>query len=237
MKFCVIIPCYNHADTVNGVAASIGEGLGVIVVDDGSSPPVRLENDRCVLVRLEKNGGKAGALKRGFEEAKKLGYTHAVTMDADRQHPPAYLDEFVRAAKTFQHEIILGTRDFDNPAVPRGRRFLNKFSNFWFWVETGVRLGDTQCGYRCYPLAAVDSLNVKFRGFVFEVELLVKAAWAGCRFREVEIPAIYDKQTLAGSHYKPFSDTLKFSLMNTRLCFCRFFLGKAWCRDIALKKK
>ena len=131
MKFCVIIPCYNHADTVNGVAASIGEGLGVIVVDDGSSPPVRLENDRCVLVRLEKNGGKAGALKRGFEEAKKLGYTHAVTMDADRQHPPAYLDEFVRAAKTFQHEIILGTRDFDNPAVPRGRRFLNKFSNFW----------------------------------------------------------------------------------------------------------
>ena len=235
MKFCIVIPCYNHEETLASAVASLPAGVDAVVVDDGSDTPVRAVGGAEVL-RLEKNSGKAAALGAGFARARSLGATHVVSMDSDGQHPAEYLGKIMDAARENPENIVVAVRDFDNPAVPAGRRFLNRFSNFWFRAETGKTLGDTQCGFRCYPLDVLERLDLRLEGFVFEVELLVKAAWAGTDFCQVPIPAVYTAQTLAKSHYKPFADTLKFSAMNTRLFFESVFLPKSALKKIALKK-
>lgn len=236
MKFCVIIPCHNHSEALFKVLKKIRKGISVIVVDDGSLPPLDIGGTEAVLLRNPQNMGKASALKSGFKYAVEHGFTHVVTMDADGQHPPEFADDFMRAACKNENSIILGVRDFKNSGAPWGRVFLNKFSNFCMWAETGVRVGDTQCGYRCYPLKEIAQLNVPQSGFVFEVELLVKAAWANVGFSEIKIPAIYDAGTLASSHYRPFADTVKFTIMNIKLFFTRLLTTSKTRERIALKK-
>ena len=95
MKFCVIIPCYNHSDTLGKVLDEIGGKTPVIVVDDGSNPPVSVSLSGIYLLRNEKNKGKAAALKSGFKLAAELGFTHAITLDSDGQHPPRFIGDFI----------------------------------------------------------------------------------------------------------------------------------------------
>ncbi len=236
MKFCVIIPCYNHAETLGSVLKSLPTSLQAIVVDDGSDIPVKVENSDVHVLRLSQNLGKASALIAGFNEARKFGATHVITIDSDGQHPAEYIPFMMSIAEENPNDIVVAVRDFENSKIPPARKFLNKFSNFWFRVETKKNLNDTQCGFRCYPLALLDKLDLCFDGFVFEVELLVKAAWAGTSFSEIKIPALYSTQTLKKSHYKPIMDTWRFTVMNTRLYFASVFLPKKILKKIALKK-
>jgi len=236
MKTVAVIPCHNHADTLPQLLAEITRSMPAVVVDDGSDIPVKTDIPEVCVVRLEKNSGKAAALKAGFARAREMSATHAITIDADGQHPPEYAALLAKEARKFPQSIIIAARDFDAPQVPKARRFMNKFSNFWFAVETGMLLGDTQCGLRCYPLDALEALEISRGGFAFEVELLVKAAWAGFSFREIAIPALYTQESLEKSHYRPIADTVKFSLMNTDFFLKKLFLGKRKLREISLKK-
>ncbi len=236
MKFCVIIPCYNHSDSLSVLLSQLPSELLKIVVDDGSDAPVNVSAENLQIFRFSQNSGKAEALKKGFELAKELGCTHAITIDSDGQHPPAFIETMIDVAQKNPNNIVVAVRDFDNSAIPAGRKFLNKFSNFWFWAETSKRLGDTQCGFRCYPLSLFEKLDIAIGGFCFEVELLVKASWAGFDFSEVKIPAIYSRKTLEKSHYRPIVDTFRFTMMNTRLFFASVFFSKKMLKKIFLKK-
>lgn len=236
MSACVIIPCYNHIKELPKILAALSLSLSVFVIDDGSDIPVKLENPNVKILRLKKNSGKAEALKAGFKLAQENGFTHAITMDSDGQHPPKFVPKFLEKLKENPEAIIVGVRDFEASEIPPARKFMNKFSNFWFKAETGIALGDTQCGFRAYPLHKISELKLNFGGFVFEVELLVKAAWAGIKICEIQIPAIYTESSNEGSHYRPFVDTVKFSLMNTRLFFASVFFPKKILKKLALKK-
>ena len=236
MKICAAIPTYNHADRLDGIIDRLPDGLDALVIDDGSNPPIATRSPRATLVRFGRNRGKAEALKAAFEEAAKRGFTHVITLDADGQHPPELAEKFAKSAEKNPESIIAGVRGFDCSAIPPARKFMNKFSNFWFRAETGISVADTQCGYRCYPLAQIARLKMDFGGFVFETELLVKAAWAGVEIVQLPIPALYDSESLEGSHYKPFADTLKFTAMNTKLFFASLLLPKKTLRKLALKK-
>ena len=236
MKFCVIVPCFNHADSLVDVLASLPKDIDVIVVDDGSTIPLCIDDNDIYVLRHARNMGKASALKSGFVKACELGATHAITIDSDGQHPTSYISEIIEVAKKNPENIIVAVRDFENSSIPLARKFLNKFSNFWFKVETKKIVNDTQCGFRCYPLSLLNKLDLRLEGFVFEVELLVKAGWVGCDFSEIKIPAIYSPQSLKKSHYRPIVDTLRFTMMNTRLFFQSLLLPKNTLRKIALKK-
>ena len=236
MKICAIIPTYNHRKKLGEIISALPEGVCAIVVDDGSNPPIMLNSDRAMLFRFEKNCGKAHALKFAFEKSYSMGFTHAITLDADGQHPPSLVPDFISCANANPDSLILGVRDFDNSAIPPARKFMNKFSNFWFWAETGKHAGDTQCGFRCYPLKQILSLNMDFGGFVFETELLVKAVWADVDIKEIKIPAIYDDETVAGSHYRPVVDTFRFTMMNTKLFFASVFLTRKRLKKMSIKK-
>lgn len=235
MKYCVAIPCFNHADTLESVINALPTDLFKIVVDDGSTPPIHAIPD-VLLLRHAKNLGKARALKTAFEKAQELGFTHVITIDSDAQHDPTFVAKFIELSQKNPQSLIAGVRNFDCPDIPPNRRFMNKFSNFWFEYETSSKLQDTQCGYRCYPLNLVNRLNISFGSYAYEAEILVKTIWAGFGILPLEIPTLYTEKSTKSSHYKPFKDTLKISIMNTKLSFQATFFPKFLLKKLALKR-
>jgi uncharacterized protein (DUF2062 family) len=216
MKPCVIIPCFNHVATVAAVAEGARLHCPVIVVDDGSTKPLP-NMPGCKTVRLEKNSGKGAALRAGFKFAASEDFTHAITMDADGQHLVEDLPKFLAAAESQPDALIVGVRDFYASGAPAGRRRSNAVSTFWFHVETGVRLGDTQCGFRCYPIDLTQRLMTHSERYAFELEFMVRAAWV--RTPIIPLPLIcgYQPEQLRESHFRPVVDLTRITVMNIGL--------------------
>jgi uncharacterized protein (DUF2062 family) len=222
MKFCVIIPCFNHAATVATVAQSAQIFCPVIIVDDGSTQPLPALPG-CDLIRLGKNSGKGAALRAGLQHAAGLGFTHATTMDADGQHYAEDLPKFFAAAIAQPEALVVGVRDFFAAGCPTHRRRSNAVSTFWFRAETGVRLGDTQCGFRCYPLALVKNLKVKSGRYAFELEFMVRAAWVGTPVVAVPVKCTY-ADSIRNSHFRPVRDLAHITIMNIGLVLQSWFV-------------
>jgi uncharacterized protein (DUF2062 family) len=231
MKPCVVIPCFNHAPTVTAVAVAALKYFPVIAVDDGSTDnpqwPVEIS-----VVRLEKNYGKGAALRAGFRRAAGLGFTHAITMDADGQHFAGDLPKFFAAAQAQPDALIVGVRNFFEAGCPTHRRRSNAVSTFWFRVETGVRLGDTQCGFRCYPLALTQELKTRSGRYAFELEFMVRASWVGTPIVPVPVQCTYAPDQLQQSHFRPVKDLAHITAMNIGLVLQSWFvpltLRMAW---------
>jgi uncharacterized protein (DUF2062 family) len=216
MKICVVIPCFNHAGTVAEVVRGAQAHCPVIVVDDGSTKPLP-ELPGATLVRLAKNSGKAAALRAGFQRAIEDGFTHAITMDSDGQHFAEDLPKFLEAARAQPAAMIVGVRDFFAAGCPTHRRRSNAVSTFWFRAETGVRLGDTQCGFRCYPLDLVKRLRVRSGRYAYELEFMVRASWVGTKLVPVPVSCTYRPEQIRQSHFRPVRDLAHITLMNIGL--------------------
>jgi len=224
MKFCVVIPCFNHAATIAAIARSAKLLCPVIVVDDGSTQPLP-ELPDCEMIRLEKNSGKGAALRAGFRRAVELGFTHAITMDADGQHFAEDLPKFLAAANAQPDALIVGVRDFFAAGCPTHRRRSNAVSTFWFRVETSVRLGDTQCGFRCYPLALAQKLKIKSGRYAFELEFMVRASWVGTPIVALPVKCAY-ADGIRNSHFRPVRDLAHITLMNIGLVLQSWFVPR-----------
>ena len=223
MKPCVLIPCYNHSATVGAVARAALEHCPVIVVDDGSTMPLP-ELPGCTLVRLERNGGKAAALRAGFRRAIELGFTHAITMDADGQHFAEDLPKFLIAAQAEPEAYWVGVRDLVAAGCPKHRQRSNRISTFWYRVETGVRLSDTQCGFRCYPLILVQRLRIKSGRYAYELEFMVRAAWVATQIVPVPVKCTYEPGATGTSHFRTVRDFVHITNMNIILVLQSWFV-------------
>jgi glycosyltransferase involved in cell wall biosynthesis len=224
-RICVIVPVYNHGLTVGRVVSEAKSLFPVIAVDDGSTddtPAALAAESGVTVVTLPLNRGKGGALRAGFARARELGFTHAITIDADGQHPTAALPEFAAAGRRRPDAFIIGVRDLKLAGAPFGRRATNGLSTFWFRFETGLQLTDTQCGYRCYPLAAILPLRVKSERYAFELEIMVKAAWAGIPLLPQPVAADYAAPTSRLSHFDPWRDMAQISRLHSRLSMQTF---------------
>ncbi|MFA5514733.1 MAG: DUF2062 domain-containing protein [Desulfuromonadales bacterium] len=220
MNVLIVIPLYNHAASVRAVAeACLAVHPDVLVVDDGSSDggadhvadlPVRI-------VRHPGNRGKGAAIMTAAAEARRLGMSHIVTIDADGQHDAADFPAFRVAIEEHPQAIVVGCRDFATANVPGSSRFGRRFSNFWLRLQTGKSLGDTQSGFRAYPLRVLERLPLGQQHYSFEVEVLVKAAWAGVELRDVPISVYYPPADERVSHFGAFRDNLRLTLLNTHL--------------------
>ena len=216
----IVIPVYNHPGTIRDVVARALEIHDrVMVVDDGSSDAaaVLLAGLNVHVVRHTKNMGKGAAILTGAMEAGRLGMTHIVTIDADGQHDPSDFLRFLPIIEENPHAIIIGRRYFQGTDAPRLSIFGRNFSNFWMRLQTGISVGDTQSGFRAYPLAVLTGLSLRERHYSFEVEVLVKAAWAGVEILETDISVYYAPPEKRISHFRGFLDNLRISLLNTRL--------------------
>jgi uncharacterized protein (DUF2062 family) len=216
----VVIPLYNHAEAVRKVAQGVlAQHERLMVVDDGSSDGGggRLTGLNITLLRHEHNRGKGAALKTAAREARRLGMTHMVTIDADGQHNPSDIPRFFEMLEKEPLAIVVGQRNFAKAKVPGASRFGRQFSNFWLRLQTGQGIGDSQSGFRAYPLVVFDSLHLVCNSFAFEVEVLVKAAWAGIPLKQVDVAVHYPKPSERISHFNLFTDNLKLTILNTHL--------------------
>lgn len=239
-KVCVIIPTYNNYKTLHRVVDGVlSYTEDLIVVNDGSTDTTKEILDsysQFTVLHLEANQGKGNALRQGFKKAMELGYDYAITIDSDGQHFPDDLPVFMDHLEAEGKDIVLiGSRNMNQDGVPKKSSFGNKFSNFWFWFETGITLEDTQSGYRLYPLR---SLPKRFftKKFEFEIEVIVRTAWNGVPVKNVPIKILYDPNERV-THFRPFKDFTRISILNTVLVFLLFAYIKP--RDFfrSLKKK
>lgn len=220
-RICVVVPTYNNSPTLENVLNRILQYTSsVIVVNDGSTDNTKnilniFEN--ITVISLVKNKGKGAALREGFKEAVQQGYRYAITIDSDGQHFPEDIPAFVKTLEETQDAIIIGSRDMKQGKVPGKSSFGNRFSNFWFNITTGITLDDTQSGFRLYPLSVFKELQFYSTKFEFEVEVPVRAAWAGYRVVNIPIRIHYPDRENRISHFRPFTDFFRISVLNTIL--------------------
>ncbi len=223
---CVLIPTYNNEKTLGQVIEGVLNFADhVIVINDGATDTTneilaRFGNQISIL-KNESNKGKGYSLRKGFAYAIENGFEYALTIDSDGQHYPDDIPQFVMAAKAKPGALLMGARNMEQEGVPGKSSFGNKFSNFWFWVETGIKLPDTQTGYRIYPLQPLKSIKLYTNKFELEIEVIVKLAWRGVAVQSVPVKVLYDKATRV-SHFRPFRDFSRISVLNTYLVTLTF---------------
>lgn len=252
MTYCAVIPTYNNASTVADIVRrTLAVCPDVIVVNDGSTDNTldELSGIECKIVSYSHNRGKGYALRRGLEAAREAGYDYAVTIDSDGQHCPEEIPQLIAAisneplannqerhemAKSvspgqrpgFRHEmptLVVGSRNLQADGMPAGNSFANRFSNFWFTLQTGLRLPDTQTGFRAYPLHHMPCLSLLTRRYESELLLLVLSAWRGVRI--VPVPVSVSYPTNRVSHFRPFRDFMRISVLNALLCLLAIVYG------------
>jgi len=240
-KVCVLVPTYNNEQSLGKVLNSLLSYTDqIIVVNDGSTDStldILQQFSQINLVSYTQNKGKGYALRTGFKHAVKSGYDYAITIDSDGQHFAEDLGKFLKKLEDHPAAIIIGARNMDQSSVPGKSSFGNKFSNFWFWVETGLKMSDTQSGYRLYPVKLLETAKFLTRKFEFEIEVLVTSAWRGIEITEVPVRVFYAEKENRVSHFRPFKDFTRISILNTVFVTIAFLYIKP--RDFirGLKKK
>ena len=228
---CVIIPTYNNAGTIADVVQrSLAQCSDVIVVCDGCTDatleilgqlPVK-----PVIVELKKNSGKGAALKAGFKYALEHGFAYAITLDGDAQHYPEDIPVLLAANQKHPGALIVGERKhLESVDRSNGSKFANSFSNFWFAVQTGHYLRDTQTGYRLYPLKKLRGLSFLTSRYEAELELMVFASWHGVELVNEQVNVFYPSREERVSHFRPGRDFMRISILNAVLCVLAVLYG------------
>ena len=224
------MPTYNNERTLAQVIDSVLKYIpAVIVVNDGStdgtSEVIKKYRGKIEVVDYEKNRGKGFALGCGFDRAEQLGYTHAITIDSDGQHYASDILQFVKAADENPNALCVGSRNLAQENMPGKNRFANRFSNFWFTVQTGSRLSDTQTGYRLYPLRKMKRLRPVTSRYEAELEILVRCAWRNITITSIPINVFYAPDGERVTHFRPGIDFIRISILNSVFVILAIFYG------------
>lgn len=218
MGICVIVPTYNNHRTVARVLEEVlAYTDDLIVVNDGATDTTAqiLDDfgDRIVRISYSPNKGKGYALRMGFQKALELGYNYAITLDSDGQHFANDIPKFIEVHRSHPDAVIMGARNLETHGMAAKSSFANRFSNFWFRLQTGVFMPDTQTGFRLYPLEKIKDLPLFTNRFEFEIEVIVKLAWRDVPFVSVPIQVKYDPEERV-SHFRPGPDFTRISFLN-----------------------
>jgi hypothetical protein len=217
----IIAPTFNNAATLGEVLRQIGAiDVPVIVINDGSTDQtaaVLKQFSNYSVLTHPVNRGKAAALRTGFDEALHRGFTHALTIDTDGQHDPEQIPQLLAQARCSPAALVLGRRERRIAGYPRRNRFGRWFSNTLVRLESGLRVDDSQCGLRVYPLNLICGIDCPASRYGFETEILTKAAWSGIAVVEVPIRCTYSQRGKQVSHFRPLADSLAALAMHGRL--------------------
>jgi uncharacterized protein (DUF2062 family) len=223
VTLAVLIPTYDNAQTVGDVIRRSSQHTPiVIVVDDGSTDETRavLADLRAQIAQLEvqtiaHNRGKGHALRVGFERARQRGATHVVTIDADGQHDPDDIPLLIAHTEKDPDAVILGVRERAIDGYPARCRIGRAIANGALFVQCSVRVSDSQCGMRVYPIGALEPFRFAANRYSYETELLVRAVWAGRRLIEMPIRCAYPADRV--SHWRPWLDSVREFFVQCRL--------------------
>jgi len=241
LNCCVIMPTYNNAATLGKVIQDIMVYTSrIIIVNDGSTDGTKnilMGYPDLKVLNLPMNCGKAYTLRKAIKMAHEEGYRYGITIDSDGQHLPSDLPVFLAKIKDEPDAIIIGARNMEQENVPQKSSFGNKFSNFWFRFETGVKLPDTQSGYRAYPIYLLYTKRYFTRKYEFEIEVIVRAAWKNIKVISIPIQVYYAPDSERVSHFRPFIDFTRVSILNTVLVLIALLIVKPFRFVLWLNKK
>ncbi len=222
---CAVVPVYNHEHSLpKVVAALLAEELPCILVDDASRPEAARVIDELATqpgvyrVRHGHNQGKGAAVTSGLREAARLGFTHALQVDADGQHDLTGLGLFLDRACQAPDALICGYPQYD-ASVPKGRLYGRYLTHVWVWINTlSLSIRDSMCGFRVYPLtptlALLDSVELGKR-MDFDTEILVRLHWRNQPM--VWLPTRVHYPDDGVSHFRLWRDNVLISAMHARL--------------------
>ena len=226
LRICILIPVYNHPDSIADVCASIAHlALPVLLVDDGCESRCAQVLDGLAaqghqLLRLPHNQGKGAAVRAGLQYAEQLGFTHALQIDADGQHAVADLPAFLAAAVQAPEALAIGYPRYDE-TVSRVRFYGRYATHIWVWINTlSLEIRDSMCGARLYPLRRVNALLRRHPcgdRMAFDTEILVRWHWSGGELCNLPVRVHYPADGV--SHFRMLRDNVKISAMHTRLFF------------------
>ena len=226
LKVCVIIPTYNNGGTLAAIISHVAKYTqNIILVNDGSTdntPQIITMFPFLQVISYADNIGKGWALRKGFDHAVSIGYDYAITIDSDGQHFASDIPAFINKLQEAPEAIIVGSRNMEQASVPGKSSFGHKFSNFWYKVETGIDCPDTQSGFRLYPLRPLKTMRFFTVKYEFEIEVLVRAAWKGVAITDVPVTVHYAPKETRVSHFRPFRDFSRVSILNTFLVIIAF---------------
>lgn len=227
---CVVLPTYNNPKTLHRVLDGILKfTTDIIVVNDGSTDAtfdILTSYPQIVQLHQPRNTGKGHALKIGFKHARTMNFDYAITLDTDGQHFPSDLPNFIEAldASANKNILIIGDRNMNEADVLARSAKGNRVSTFWMKAATGLKLRDSQSGFRLYPIAEMDGIRFmkSTKKFEFEIEAIVKSYWNGTDIRHVPIHVLYDMDERV-SHFRPFKDISRMVVLYTWFLLNRLF--------------
>ncbi len=247
----VLIPTYNTGARLKStVLSALAVWPQVWVVVDGSTDGSDASLDALLatypgfkLLRKPANGGKGAAVLYAAERAVEAGFTHALVMDADGQHPGASIQPLMAASKAHGDGFVMGQPIF-GPEVPKARLYGRRLTIFWTELETlWAGLGDTLFGMRVYPLRALCAVmhDTRFaRGYDFDPEVAVRLVWRGIRPAQLPVPVRYFSADEGGvSHFHYLRDNVKLTALQFRMMFLFICFGgyKVWCAKKAWNRE
>jgi glycosyltransferase involved in cell wall biosynthesis len=210
-RIAVVIPAYNASRTITELIQRVREFVDrqdVVVIDDGSqdeTSPLALLAGAAVLMH-DGNKGKGEALKTGFGFVLAHDYSAVITMDADLQHAPDSIPDFIQEAQDFSG-ILIGTRERNLKIMPFARWVTNQLTSVIVSILSGVTVRDSQSGYRLIPIEVLRAVQLRSSKYDLESEILIKAARKGFGIGEVPISTIYQD---GKSFINPLVDTGRF---------------------------
>jgi UDP-N-acetylglucosamine---dolichyl-phosphate N-acetylglucosaminyltransferase len=195
-RVCAIIPFYNEEKTISEIITRTLKFVDtVIAVDDGStdnSYNCITSNKKVILLKHQLNKGKGRALNTGFKTSFTDNFDITITLDADLQHPPEEIPNFVEALN--HNDIVIGNRLGDLSSMPVQRILSNKLSSGLLSLKTGLKIIDSQCGFRGFRTKILKNILPHFSGYEAESEMLILAARKNYNIGFVSIPTIYNKE-------------------------------------------
>ena len=206
MNALIVVPVFNEAETVGAVVTAARAYGSVLVVDDGSrdgSAEIARRAGADV-IRHPSRRGKGEAILTGIAAARERGAAAVVTLDGDGQHSPSDLGRVLDAARARGRTIVIGGRLDEPCALPPDRLNAIRVAGFFVNWACGLRLRDTQSGFRVYPIELFDEIRLRRGGFVLETEVLMAAVARGWRVHEVPIAAL--ARMRQRSRFRPIND-------------------------------
>lgn len=229
LRILTVIPTKDNAGSIEDVVVGcLAHTSDLLVVDDGCTDGSGelAAAAGATVVKHEVNLGKGAALETALDWAAANGFSHIVAIDADGQHEPDDLPSFYEAIRKQPDAIIAGVRDMSE--APSSARYARANSNFWVRVESSQWMGDTQCGYRAFPVEPVRQLNLVPSRYQWEVEVLVRAVWNGIPVVDHPCRVFYPPAEERVSSYRKFVDTARISWLNAHLIAERVLWPPRW---------
>ncbi|XQW84901.1 glycosyltransferase family 2 protein [Thalassotalea piscium] len=228
MKYCFLIPLYNHSEVIRDVIIELTTfEMPIIVVNDGSESSVAKYLDTLTsltplltVLHHDKNKGKGAAVQTGFIHADVQGYDYAIQIDADGQHSLNDIKHLLKMSAQFPGALISGNPIYDE-SVPKHRYWARYITHVWVYIETlSLSLIDTMCGFRVYPIkdcvALIKEVHLGER-MDFDTEIMVRLYWRGVNIKFFPTKVIYPENGV--SHFNAFEDNVLISWMHTKLFF------------------